>query len=54
MTTTIRFYEYGAPDVLKVEDEQIGAPEPGQVRLRQEAIGVNFIDTAFRLGALKN
>lgn len=50
MTTTIRFYQYGGPDVLQVEDEQVGAPGPGQVRLRHEAIGVNFIDTAFRRG----
>ncbi|HVH35064.1 MAG TPA: zinc-binding dehydrogenase [Tahibacter sp.] len=50
MTTTIRFHEYGAPGVLVAEDEQIGVPGPGQVRLRQEAIGVNFIDTAFRQG----
>src|SRR5258706_2239845 len=50
MTTTIRFHRYGAPDVLQVEDEQIGAPGPGQVRLRHEAIGVNFIDTMFRQG----
>ena len=50
MTTTIRFYQYGSPDVLKVEDEEIGAPGEGQVRLRHEAIGVNFIDTAFREG----
>jgi len=50
MTTTIRFYEYGGPDALKVEDEQIGAPGPGQVGLRQAAIGVKFIDTAFRDG----
>lgn len=50
MTTTIRFHQYGAPDVLVAEDEQVGNPGPGQVRLRQEAIGVNFIDTAFRQG----
>jgi NADPH2:quinone reductase len=50
MTTTIRFHQYGAPDVLVAEDEQVGNPSPGQVRLRQEAIGVNFIDTAFRQG----
>jgi NADPH:quinone reductase len=50
MTTTIRFHEYGAPGVLVAEDEQVGAPGRGQVRLRQEAIGVNFIDTAFRQG----
>jgi NADPH2:quinone reductase len=51
MTTTIRFHEYGGPAVLKVEDDQVGAPGPAQVRLRQEAIGVNFIDTAFRDGS---
>ncbi len=50
MTTTIRFHQYGGPEVLQVEDEQIGAPGPGQVRLRHEAIGVNFIDTIFRQG----
>lgn len=51
MTTTIRFHQYGGPDVLQVEDEQVGAPAAGQVRLRHEAIGVNFIDTMFRQGA---
>lgn len=50
MTTTIRFHRYGGPEVLVPEDEQVGAPGPGQVRLRHEAIGVNFIDTAFRQG----
>ena len=50
MTTTIRFHQYGGPDVLQVEDEQVGAPAAGQVRLRHEAIGVNFIDTMFRQG----
>ena len=51
MTTTIRFHQYGSPDVFKVEDDHVGPPGPGQVRLRQEAIGVNFIDTAFRTGS---
>lgn len=50
MSKVIRFHQYGAPSVLKVEDEQVGLPGPGQVRLRQEAIGVNFIDTMFRRG----
>jgi NADPH2:quinone reductase len=50
MSTTIRFHQYGAPDVLKPEQEEVGAPGAGQVRLRHEAIGVNFIDTAFRQG----
>jgi hypothetical protein len=51
MSTVVRFYEYGPPNVFKVEDEQVGQPGPGQVRLRHEAIGVNFIDTAFRQGS---
>ncbi len=50
MSTTIRFHKYGGPEVLQVEDDQVGDPGPGQVRLRQEAVGVNFIDTAFRQG----
>ncbi|MDR6840100.1 zinc-binding dehydrogenase [Pseudoxanthomonas sacheonensis] len=50
MSTTIRFHQYGSPDVLAPEEEQVGMPGPAQVRLRHEAIGVNFIDTAFRQG----
>lgn len=51
MNTTIRFHQYGAPSVLEVEDDAIGVPGAGEVRLRHEAIGVNFIDTLFRQGA---
>ena len=51
MTTVVRVHQYGPPSVLQVEEEQPGAPAQGQVRLRQEAIGVNFVDTAFRDGS---
>jgi NADPH2:quinone reductase len=51
-TTTIRVHQYGSPEVLQVEDDNVGMPGPGQVRLRHEAIGVNFIDTAFRQGVM--
>lgn len=51
MTTVVKFHRHGPPSVLQVEDEPVGAPGPGQVRLRHEAIGVNFIDTAFRSGS---
>lgn len=46
----IRVYEYGEPEVMKLE--HMGPPEPlaGQVRLRVEAIGVNFIDIYQRSG----
>ena len=50
MSTTIRFHKYGGPEVLQVEDDEVGSPGPGQVRLRQEVIGVNFVDTMFRQG----
>jgi NADPH2:quinone reductase len=50
MSTVIRFYRYGPPSVLKVEEELVGSPGAGQVRLRHEAIGVNFVDTMFRDG----
>ncbi|QBE65378.1 zinc-binding dehydrogenase [Pseudoduganella lutea] len=46
--------ETGNPSVMRYEAAaDIGNPGPGQVRLRHEAIGVNFVDTLFRSGAFK-
>jgi NADPH2:quinone reductase len=53
MPHAIRIHETGAPDVLKWEDVEIGHPGPGQVRLRQEAAGLNFIDIYHRNGLYK-
>jgi NADPH2:quinone reductase len=50
MTKVIMIHETGGPEVLKVEDIEIGDPGPGEVRIRHEAIGLNFIDTYFRSG----
>ncbi|MBC8338656.1 MAG: quinone oxidoreductase [Alphaproteobacteria bacterium] len=50
MTKAIRIHEYGGPEVLKYEDVDIGDVGPGQVRLRQTAIGLNFIDVYQRTG----
>lgn len=50
MTTVIRVHNYGPPSAMQVEEEHLGVLAAGQVRLRQEAIGVNFVDTAFRDG----
>jgi NADPH:quinone reductase len=47
----VRLYEHGGPEVLRYESETVGPPAAGQVRLRQDAIGVNFVDTYFRTGA---
>jgi len=46
----IRMYETGGPDVLRWEQIAVGKPGPGQVRLRHEAVGLNFADTYFRSG----
>jgi NADPH2:quinone reductase len=46
----IRFRQTGGPEVLEVEPLAIGEPGRGEVVVRQEAIGLNFIDTYFRTG----
>jgi len=46
----VRFYQSGGPEVLKVEDVAVGAPGPGEVRIRHKAVGCNFADTYFRTG----
>jgi len=43
-------YETGGPEVLRWEDFDPGQPEPGEVLLRHEAIGINFIDVYHRTG----
>jgi len=50
MTNAIRIHETGGPDVLRWEDVEVGAPQAGEVRLRQTAVGLNFIDTYHRSG----
>ena len=44
---------YGGADVLKMESCSAQAPAPGQIRIRQRAIGVNFIDVYCRTGLFK-
>lgn len=51
MSTVIRMYKAGDPSVLVAEEEEVGHPGASQVKLRHEAIGLNFIDTMFRSGA---
>jgi len=43
----------GGPEAMLIEDVAVGEPGPGQVRVRNRAIGLNFIDTYFRAGAYK-
>lgn len=46
----IRFERTGGPEVLELVDVPLPEPGPGQVRIRHEAIGINFIDTYHRTG----
>jgi NADPH2:quinone reductase len=50
MAKRIVVHEHGGPEVLKLETYEPEKPGPGQVLLRQTAIGLNFIDTYFRTG----
>ncbi|MEO4028129.1 quinone oxidoreductase, partial [Chromobacterium vaccinii] len=50
MSQAIVFTETGGPEVLRLQDAEIGPPGPGQARVRHTAIGVNFIDTYQRSG----
>jgi NADPH2:quinone reductase len=50
MSHAIRVHEYGGPDVLKWDEVIVGAPGPGEVKIRQTAVGLNFIDIYQRTG----
>jgi NADPH:quinone reductase len=50
MAKAVRFHEAGGPDVLRLEQVEVGAPGPGEVRVRHVAVGLNFADTYFRMG----
>src|SRR5947209_8681600 len=50
MPHAIRVHEVGGPEVLKWEEVEVGEPGSGQVRLRQETAGLNFIDVYHRTG----
>jgi NADPH2:quinone reductase len=54
MVAAVRVHKYGGPDILTYEDVDIPAPGPGQIRIKQGACGINFIDTYIRSGAYPN
>lgn len=53
MVKAIRVHELGGPEVLKWEDVEIGEPKDGEIRVKNTAIGVNYIDVYFRKGVYK-
>ena len=50
MSKAIRIERHGGPDVLQWRDVDVGAPGPGEARVRHTAVGLNFIDTYHRSG----
>jgi len=50
MAFATRFYETGAPEVMRLEEVEVGEPGPGEVRIRHVAVGLNYADTYFRTG----
>lgn len=50
MVAAVRVHKVGGPEVLTYEDIDVPAPGTGQLRVKQHAIGVDFIDVYFRMG----
>ena len=50
MPKAIRIHEYGGPEVLRWEEVEVGETGPGQLRVRQAAVGLNYIDVYHRTG----
>jgi NADPH2:quinone reductase len=49
-TQAIRIQQHGGPEVLEPVEVDVGDPGPGEVRIRNHAIGLNFIDIYYRTG----
>jgi NADPH2:quinone reductase len=50
MAKAIRLHQTGGAELLRLEDVEVGAPGPGQARVRHRYVAVNFIDIYFRTG----
>ena len=50
MAKAVRYHKQGGPEVMQLDDVQVGDPGQGQVRIKHTAIGVNFVDTYQRSG----
>eukprot|EP00262_Sarcandra_glabra_P009584 TRINITY_DN24010_c0_g1_i1.p1 TRINITY_DN24010_c0_g1~~TRINITY_DN24010_c0_g1_i1.p1 ORF type:complete len:369 (+),score=48.42 TRINITY_DN24010_c0_g1_i1:117-1223(+) len=53
MVKAMRIYEHGGPEVMKWEDVEISDPKDGEIRVKNKAIGLNFIDVYYRKGIYK-
>lgn len=53
MAKRIQFSQHGGPEVLQFVEFEPTPPGPQQVRVRNHAIGLNFIDTYFEAGCMR-
>jgi NADPH2:quinone reductase len=51
---TIQITQYGGPEVMNIVDLPVGEPGPGEIRIRHQACGLNFIDVYQRTGLYQN
>ena len=51
---TIQIRQFGGPEVLQMVELPVGEPGPGEIRIRHEACGLNFIDVYQRTGLYQN
>jgi NADPH:quinone reductase len=54
MTKAIQIQQFGGPEAMQLVDVDVGAPGPGEVRIRHHACGLNFIDVYQRTGLYAN
>jgi NADPH:quinone reductase-like Zn-dependent oxidoreductase len=48
MSKAVKFYQFGSPEVLKVEEESLRDPQPGEVRIKVQALGLNRAEVLYR------
>jgi NADPH:quinone reductase-like Zn-dependent oxidoreductase len=48
MAKTVKFYEFGTPEVLKIEEEALRIPQAGEVRIKVQALGLNRAEVMYR------
>ena len=54
MSKAIQIQQYGGPEAMALVDLEVGAPGPGEVRIRHHACGLNYIDVYQRTGLYAN
>ena len=53
MIKAMRVHQVGGPEAMVYEAVDVPPPGPGEVRIRQHAVGLNFIDVYYRTGLYK-